>query len=580
MRLWLMSVVLCAAVSPCCFAQEKKRVYFNGDIITVAGDQPELAEALVIQSGKIAFVGRRNEALGMAGPDAENVDLGGRTLTPGFIDAHGHLLMAAHTLLDANLTGVKDIPELLARLREHAKEVPEGDRIVGMGYRAEQMVEKRHPTREELDSVSTTRPIAISDGSGHHGVINSGIMKELGITAATPDPEGGVFFRKPGSRELDGHIAEAATMQVVASRPSLKAEQIRKGIGLAVALWKSQGQTTACEMGLGLSGDDIDIVLTMIEEQLLPIDLVMFAKESASKAIFDAGYQVARRFAAGESDSQKLLAARPGLDVRYIHRVRLGGIKIWMDGSIDTCFMSQPFRVNPPGVTTSGYRGMRVDPQETVLATVEKYWKSEKQIAAHAIGDEANEQFLQACEAAMKKWGPADHRPIFQHAQVLRPDQIARIKKVGGTPSLTAAGIYPMGDYMAELLGPEREPWIGAANSFVRQQMPWTIHHDMPAGVSPSLIYAMWNVVNRQTRSGRVLGPEERVKPYEALRSITIHGAYQFKEEKTKGSLEVGKLADLVILDRNPLKIPPAEIKEIRLLATIKEGQIVYQADQ
>jgi predicted amidohydrolase YtcJ len=258
--------------------------------------------------------------------------------------------------------------------------------------------------------------------------------------------------------------------------------------------------------------------------------------------------------------------------------VRLAGIKFWMDGSIDTCFMSHPFSVNPPGVGETEYRGMRVDPQESVLATVDKYWKSDKQIAAHAIGDEASEQFLQACEAAAKKHGPADHRPIFQHALLLRPDQVTRIKSIGGIPSLTAGGIHVMGDYISKLFGPERESWVGLANTLVKNKMPWTIHHDMPAGVSSSLIYAMWNIVNRQTVSGRVLRPDERVSPYEALKALTIHGAYQYKEEHTKGSLEVGKLADLVILDRNPLKIDPLQIKEIRILETIKEGQSVYKA--
>jgi predicted amidohydrolase YtcJ len=366
-------------------------------------------------------------------------------------------------------------------------------------------------------------------------------------------------------------------MQVLASRPALTKEQIRKGVGRAVAQWTANGQTTASELGLGLSGDDIQIALTIIEEGLLPIDLVMFAKESASKAIIDAGYSVARQAAAGELETGRLLTARPEIDHRYINRVRLAGIKFWIDGSIDTCFMSQPFTVNPPGVEGSDYRGMRVDPQDVLVSTVEKYWKSEKQIAAHAIGDEANEQLLLACEAAQRKLGPADHRPIFQHALLLRPDQIERIKKVGGVPSLTAGGINAMGDYISQLFGPEREAWVGTANSFVRNQMHWTIHHDMPAGVSPSLIYAMWNIVNRQTRSGRTLQPNERVTPYEALRALTIHGAYQFKEEKSKGSLEVGKLADLVILDRNPLKVNPMEIKDIKILETIKEGRSVYK---
>ena len=289
--------------------------------------------------------------------------------------------------------------------------------------------------------------------------------------------------------------------------------------------------------------------------------------------MIDAGYQVAREYATPESDdANRLLATRPDLQQRYLHRVRLGGIKFWLDGSIDTSFMSSPFTKNPPGVTTLDYRGMRVDPQKQLVDTVAKYWKSNRQIAGHAIGDEANEQLLIAIEDAVKKQGMTDHRPIFQHAQFLRPDQIQRIKAVGGIASFTAGGIYPMGDYIAELVGPERLPWVGPANSMVKHQVVWTIHHDMPAGVSPSLIYGMWNVVNRLTRSGIVLAPDERVTPYEA-----INAAYEFKEEHTKGTLEAGKLADLVILDKNPLKVPPTEINEIVVVETIKEGKSLYQ---
>ena len=570
----LMSQVFVSQV----LAQTADILYFNGDILTMWGDQPTYVEQLAIKEGKILYAGTAAGAKVFQGPATITVDLAGKTLLPGFIDAHGHLVLASHTLLDANLAGVKNIAELLTRLKTHAETLNEGDRLVGMGYRAEQLAEKRHPIREELDSVSPSRSILISDGSGHHGVMNSGLIKELNITAETPDPEGGVYFRKSGSRELDGHVAESALMGILATRPSLTPAQIRKGVAKAVALWVENGQTTACEMGLGLSGDDIEIARTIIDEQLLPIDLVVFAKAAVSNAVIDAGYQVARKYATPESDdASRLLATRPDLQQRYLHRVRLGGIKFWLDGSIDTSFMSSPFTKNPPGVTTLDYRGMRVDPQKQLVDTVAKYWKSNRQIAGHAIGDEANEQLLIAIEDAVKKQGMTDHRPIFQHAQFLRPDQIQRIKAVGGIASFTAGGIYPMGDYIAELVGPERLPWVGPANSMVKNQVVWTIHHDMPAGVSPSLIYGMWNVVNRLTRSGIVLAPDERVTPYEALKSVTINAAYEFKEEHTKGTLEAGKLADLVILDKNPLKVPPTKINEIVVVETIKEGKSLYQ---
>ena len=550
--------------------------YTGGDILTMVGDAPRYAEALLVKDGRIAAVGSLAQVQQAGGPGATRIDLAGSTLMPGFIDSHGHLVYATHTMLDADLAGVKDIPELLARLKAHAAEVPEGDRIVGMGYRVEQMTEKRHPTAAELDTVSATRPIGISDGSGHHGVMNTALIREMKFSASTPDPEGGFFSRQPGSRELTGHAAESAWMGVLETRAPLTAAQTRKGVGRAVALWTQNGITTACEMGLGLSGDDIPIAQTIVDEQLLPIDLVMFAKASSAERIITAAYQIQKGRNAPNTDTgSAMLAARPDLDKRYINRVRLAGIKFWLDGSVDTMFMSRPFTTNPPGVTTPDYRGLRVDPQEQLVEFLDKYWKSNRQIAAHAIGDEANEQFLLALEDVIRRQGMSDGRPIFQHAQFLRPDQIARIKAVNGTPSFTAGGLFPMGDYITSLV-PDRIDWVGAAGSVQRQGVNWTVNTDWPAGVSPSLLYAAWNVVNRVTRSGKPFAPQERVSAYDAMRSLTINGAYQYKEEKTKGTLEVGKLADLVVLDRNPVKVDPMAIKDIQVVQTLKEGVLVY----
>ena len=542
----------------------------------MVGDAPRYAEALLVKDGRIAAVGALEEVRQAAGPGATRIDLAGSTLMPGFIDSHGHLVYATHTMLDADLAGVKDIPELLARIKAHAAEVPEGERIVGMGYRAEQMAERRHPTAAELDTVSATRPIGVSDGSGHQGVMNTALMREMKLSADAPDPLGGFFSRQPGSRELTGHAAESAWMGVLATRAPLTAAQTRKGVGRAVALWTQHGITTACEMGLGLSGDDIPIVQTIVDEQLMPIDLVMFAKASSADRIIDAAYQIQKGRNAPSGDTgSAMLAARPDLDKRYINRVRLAGIKFWLDGSIDTMFMSRPFTTNPPGITATGYRGVRVDPQEQLVSFLDKYWKSSRQIAAHAIGDEANEQFLLALEDVIRRQGMSDGRPVFQHAQFLRPDQIARIKAVGGTTSFTAGGLFPMGDYIASLV-PDRIDWVGAAGSVQRQGVNWTVNTDWPAGVSPSLMYAAWNVVNRVTRSGKPFAPQERVSAYDAMRSLTINAAYQYKEEKTKGTLEIGKLADLVVLDKNPVKVDPMAIKDIQVLQTLKEGALVY----
>jgi len=547
-------------------------LYSGGDILTMAGPKPTYAEALVERNGRILYVGPLAGALKAAGGGARQVNLAGRTLLPGFVDAHGHLVLASHTLLNADLIGVKSIPELLGRMKAHAATLPEGLMVEGMGYRAEQLAENRHPTKEELDTVSASRPVFVQDGSGHQGAINSVVLKQMGWTASSKDPAGGVISRKPGSSEPSGHIAETPVFAVLAAKAPLTPPQIRQGVGKAVALWAANGQTTASEMGFGLSDDDIDVVRQMLDERLLPIDLLLFVKQS-----FLAQAKVGRNAVMAQYADPASRAPRADGDSRYLNRVRLAGVKFWMDGSMDNAYMSQPYTNNPPGNTEKNFRGLAVDPQAAVESTVATYWKSNRQVAGHSIGDQAVDNFLTAIEKAYAAQGPADHRPIIQHAQFLRPDQIVRAKKVGAITSFTAGGIYPMGDYLARLMGPERLAWAGAAGSVQRAGLPWTMHHDMPAGVSPSLIYALWNIVNRTTKSGVVLTPQEKVSAYDGLRALTINGAFQYHEEATKGSLEVGKLADLVVLSANPVKVDPQTIKDIQVMETIKEGRSIYR---
>ena len=552
--------------------QPAATLYRGGDILTMAGPTPAYAEALVEKGGRILYVGPLAGAIKAAGGGARQVNLAGRTLLPGFIDAHGHLVLASHTLLNADLIGVKSIPELLGRMKAHAATLPEGAMVEGLGYRAEQLAENRHPTKEELDSVSTSRPVFVQDGSGHQGSINSVLLKQMGWNASSKDPAGGVISRKPGSNEPSGHIAEAPVFAVLAAKAPLSPAQIRLGVDKAVALWTANGQTTASEMGFGLSDDDIDVARQMLNEKLLPIDLLLFVKHSFLEQAKAGRKAVMTQYADPASR-----APRVDGDERYVNRVRLAGVKFWLDGSMDNAFMSQPYTNNPPGNTEKNFRGLAVDPQAAVETTVATYWKSNRQVAGHSIGDQAVDNFLTAIEKAYASQGPADHRPIIQHAQFLRPDQIVRANKVGAITSFTAGGIYPMGDYLARLMGPDRVAWAGAAGSVQRAGIPWTMHHDMPAGVSPSLIYALWNIVNRTTKSGVVLAPQEKVSAYDGLRALTINGAYQFHEEKTKGSLEPGKLADLVVLSANPVKVDPMTIKDIQVLETIKEGTSLYR---
>jgi predicted amidohydrolase YtcJ len=552
-------------------------LYTGGDIITMRGSTPEYVESLVVRDGNILFVGSLEDAKKRIAPGATTIDLGGMTLLPGFIDTHGHFVYFGKNLVDANLFGCTDIADLVARMKKQLEQTPAEGWIVGFGYQARGLKEGRAPTSEELDQVSVDRPVMVVDSSGHLGAANAAAFKAAGITADTPDPTGGMFTRKADGTSLAGPMEETALNAVRSKRPPFTGELAARAITGAAEVWASHGQTTAMEAGLGLGNDDIGIVLNAIDKQLLPIDLYLAAKDSALDDTLAASYAVASQYNPKAGGIvEKLRAARPDLDRRYVNRVRLGGVKFWLDGSLDTAWFTQPYTQNPPG-KTGAFSGYRQIPDEALDAIFEKYWPTDLQVHMHMNGDAAADQALAAIAKAIKKHGMHDHRPVFVHATWLRGDQIEKMKACGAIPSFLTAGIIPGGDAVVKLWGPERSAGAMASRTFLRAGLPFTYSHDAPVSPVPSILALVDAGVNRLSGSGKVVGSDERVGPYDALRAVTVTAAYQLKEEKTKGTLEPGKLADLVILDKNPLKVEPTTIKDIAVVETIKEGRPVYQ---
>ncbi len=566
-----------ALLAPTVPAAPADTIFYGGDILTMRGPTAEYVECLAIKDGKILAAGSRAETDKLAGPDTKRIDLGGKTLLPGFIDTHGHFIYFGKNLVDANLFGCTDIADLVGRMRTQAERTPADAWIVGFGYQARGLAEGRPPTSAELDRVSADRPVMVVDSSGHLGAANAAAFKAAGITAETPDPPGGQFARGSDGTSLLGPMEETALNAVRRRRPPFTGELASRAVTEAAGVWASHGQTTAMEAGLGLGNDDIGIVLNAIDRQLLPIDLYVAAKDSALDDTLAAAYAVASSYnpqAGGVVE--KLRAARPDLDRRYVNRVRLGGVKFWLDGSLDTAWFTQPYTQNPAG-KTGAFAGYRQIPDEALDAVFDKYWPTDLQIHMHMNGDAAADQALAAIAKAVKKHGMHDHRPVFVHATWLRADQIEKMKACGAIPSFLTAGIIPGGDAVVRLWGPQRSAGAMASRTFLRAGLPFTYSHDAPVSPVPSILALVDAGVNRLSGSGAVVGPDERVSPYDALRAVTSTAAYQLKEEKTKGTLEPGKLADLVILAANPLKVEPTTIKNIAVVETIKEGRTVYR---
>jgi predicted amidohydrolase YtcJ len=561
------------------------------------GPKPRYVEALVERGGRIVYVGPLAGAIRAAGGGARRLDLAGRTLLPGFIDGHGHFLYFGRNLIDADLFGAGTVEEIVRRMKVQAAKVGAGEWIVGFGFNGNGMA--RYPSVAELDAVAQDRPVMVVDSSGHAGAMNSAAFRAAGITAATPDPEGGKFERGADGRSLAGKAEETALNLVREKRPGLSGASADAVATRASALWASYGQTTAQECGVGLGSDDIALVRNAIDKRLLTVDLYLCAKDSHVERVAGAAAQVKRDYtrltpradagferqqaiaatAARPGDTQQLLLqGRPDLDKRYVNRVRLGGIKFWLDGSIPTAWMSQPYAQNPPG-TKPGFRSYQQIPDQVLEQAFDRWWTSNVQINMHMNGDAAAEQALRAIEKAVAKHGMSDHRPVFVHASYLRPDQIRRLKAVGGVPTYLTSGILPGGDAVLKLWGPERAANSMAAMTMERSGIPFSFSHDAPVSPQPWILPLIDAGVNRRTPSGQVIGPDQRVSPYLGLRAVTAYAAWQIKEEKSKGTLEVGKLADLVILERNPLKVNPTTIKDIAVLETIKEGHTIFRRD-
>lgn len=589
--------VLAAVAGPAAQARTPRAVvattiYTGGDILTMATDTPTYVQAIGVAGGRIIYAGKLSKA--PRNKSTRIIDLHGQTLLPGFIDGHGHMIAYGKNLVDADLVGSKSVAEIVDRMKAQAAKVGPGEWIVGFGFSGPQIAEQRYPTAAELDAVSMDRPVMAVDGSGHIGSVNNAAFRAAGITAATANPEGGAFYRQADGKSLDGKVEETGLNAVRIHRPAFTGK-LADDVALGGARdWVANGLTTAQDCGVGLGSDDIDIVRNAIDKRLLPIDLYICAKDTNVDAMAAAAQRTRADYigVAGSDDARQsalvaeaaaapgdgaalLLSARPDLDKRYVNRVRLGGIKFWLDGSLPTAWMTKPY-TNPPPGKPADYVAFQQIPDAVLDAAFDKYWTTNVQINMHMNGDAAADQALNSIERAARKYGMRDHRPVFIHASYLRPDQIARMKAVGGVPSFLSGGLAGGGDTVVKLWGPDRAAHAMAANTVFKAGIPFSLSADAPVSPSPSVLNLVDAAVNRMTTSGNVIGPDERISPYVGLRAVTAWAAFQIKEEKTKGTLEVGKLADLVILDRNPLKVPPTSIRTITVMQTIKEDKPVF----
>jgi predicted amidohydrolase YtcJ len=538
------------------------RLYINGTVRTMADDirRDQVPTAFAVTEGVFAAVGSDADVREYLGPDTEIIDLGGRTVLPGFIETHlhPHMLGTDMAVVDAGVKTSPNIGILLTALQERARSTDAGTAVIAAGFDDSLVAEDRGLTTADLDQVSVERPVIVRHLSGHGVYVNSFVLQERSIDKDTPDPVGGVIVRDDNSNPT-GEFREIPAMNLVV-RPD---QTMPSDVLLDDALRRALRAMAAVGV---TSFHDMFVAPVMVNSYRR----LLASNELTARARLYVGFGAATSSEASEKFAD--LFDAPDGDM-----LTVGGVKIIADGSIQlhTGALTEPY--SDLGDCTCG--GMAI-PEANLNEMVAHHHSRRRQVAIHANGDLAIDRALDAIEDAAAS-GPESCRTLvhrLEHVQTLREDQIQRIARLGVAVSVFVNHVYYWGDrHHDRYLGHERGSRISPVASINRASVPFALHCDSPVTpVDP--LFTIDTAVNRVTRSGRVLGPAERVEPWVALSGYTSSAARLSDETAAKGRIAPGLLADFVILDADPLTIDPTAIKSISVLATVVGGQVVHSS--
>ncbi len=540
-----------------------RTLYYNGNVITMNEAQPK-AEAILVENGRIVAVGS-SEALLEQRATAHLMDLDGATVLPGFIDSHSHFAASYEfPRFDPSPVGKTDsVKDLVEQAKAYLEENPvkEGEWFVGMGYDHALFEGQLHPTKEDLDQISTEIPIVMINTSGWMCVVNSKVIELLGLTRNTPAPEGGYIYYDAATGDLNGQFGDIAMRDVILDKmPAPGAETMIEAICRAERMYSSKGYTTVVDGSF--EADMRPLLQVCTGAGLISLDVNTYSRVA--------------------SENKQILEGVTTPEATYRTHFKIAGAKVILDGSpqIRTAWMTEPY-FQPPEEGTEGYCGQGTfHDRNDIVALFKECMEKRWQLQMQCNGDAAIDQCLDAYEQALQETGlTEDLRPVLIHCQTIREDQLDRLQKLGIMPSFFHDHVYYWGDWYSDVVfGPERASRISPLASAAKRGMRFTMHQDCPVG-PPNAMLMLDTAVNRRTRTGRPLGTEYAVDVMTALKAITIDAAYQCFDEKIKGSLEPGKYGDMVILDQDPLTVPKDTLRSIQVLATIKEGQIIYQAE-
>jgi predicted amidohydrolase YtcJ len=537
-------------------------IYAGGDIVTVNDLQPG-AEALAVKGGKIVAVGTRAEVeKAHKAASTKLVDLGGKALLPGFLDAHSHYISSLTVAKQVNLYAPpagpgKDAASIVAELVKYrdANKIPKGEVIQAYGYDENVMPKGHLLNRDDLDKALPDNPVLVGHVSMHGAVLNTAAMKKWDISAKTKTPPGGVIVRKPGTQEPYGLIMETAYLPIFASLPQPTPAQEVEWSMAGQKLFAQFGVTTAHEGATHLG--DLEVMKRAAAGGATLIDVIAYPFIT---------------------DLDKVLAKYPKETWgRYENRLKIGGVKITIDGSPQgkTAFFTKPYLTGGPG-GEKNWKGELAFPEDVVTKAVKTVYDMGVPLNLHANGDGAIDAFLRAHEAAAAgELGKQRHITVI-HSQFVRKDQLDKYVAYKIRPSFYTLHTYYFAEAHIANRGREQAMYISPMRDAIDKGLVPTNHTDFVVAPLDQL-FMLWSAVNRISRGGELIGADQRVTPLEALKAQTINVAQQYGEQASKGSLEVGKLADLVILDKSPLKVEPMAIKDIKVVETIKDGKTVYK---
>jgi len=547
-------------ISSCSLEQEINRadlILSSDKVILMTGDQKAQPLSIAIKNKKIIWVGSHKNAKNIQG---KHIDFGDQAILPGFIDAHGHASYLAFATQVANLAsppvgGINTIKELQAELRKFIEEsnLQPGEWVMGLGYDDSLLSEQRHPTKEDLDAVSNEHPIYLIHVSAHLGAANSLALSLANINTETKDPPGGKIRRYQNSSEPNGVFEETAAYPLQQLAMSAYKDPIGS-VKSAMEIYAKNGITTAQDGAS--SKETIGLMQAADAQGKINLDII--------------SYPIGQNGLLKEIDTLSFGS--------YTGRLKIGGIKLILDGSPQgkTAYLTEPY-YKPPHSESDSYKGYPLIPQSEVSKWVKEYAELKMPIMAHANGDAAADMLIEAVKQANMS---SDHRTIMIHAQTVREDQLDQMKELKIIPSYFSTHTFYWGDWHRDsVFGEERAMRISPTKSSLDRNMPFTVHNDAPV-VPPDMIRLLWSTTNRKTRSGKVLGEEQKISTYSALEAMTINAAYQHFEDDIKGTIEVGKQADLVVLSEDPLSIDPENLLKIRVIATYSKGIEIFDAKQ